>query len=1054
MKDDQRENVVEEAAKEVAQDNDDSHFPPQDNVWHTTRKPCDTKCSDVSPKSTVSHRHDPSGAGAPEPVEESNTSKYVNANQHTPNVWNAKQKPWDTQEPHSDSQEHYPNIDPMEQQDLEACKESETLSNQASIDQSDVESQESMQNDTSESTQHEANELNTTESKESTPPPHPTESEKDSDSQKDKSSGAWTISEPRDDISNSSHQPEIREESTPSPASLSYSTAHANMDSPTRFIAPMLDEGMVSDSHVIETESDEEIQLSSTDEDRVSKAVLSDAWKTKHDSSASASDTTSSTASSQQRQKIEESGIISHESNGRVNFKDATIITERDDVESEESDSVNIEQETPTSNQEKVIDDFIFGSAKERHTSTPIDEDASSQESQKDVHSNSVTDSNISISTASKKSSTSLAEANEVDTEDRRHEAVEEESTVSALQGTEAEPLQENELSDARSDTEHSETTSKESTLQLMHCVDGKIEISDEAVETIRQNFSQLPQGNPLYVVSVSGNARLGKSTFQNLFLLASDKKQGNASQDNSTPERSTPDHRNIMFRAGAQIDTLTRGLWVHPHPIQFNDGNALLVDCEGLDLNDDHATGLLYLFAMLFSSTFTIHDTKTLHNRTLSQLALSLQLLKEFETPQVFMPTVVFVLRDTAKLSWDGTDSSAEVILERIFSETNSDVKLINQCLDEKYLTHLPPPTSDLPDTGDIEELYSVVKDTPMYKLFESSVFPLLKKVSRPKTHPKSSLCMSIDELIAQMFKIRELCNSNQITKIPTALEAHVFQKCEGFVKNAEDEFESTIGSLYTDSTRSSKNIQYAGEQQLRRCMENFSQQCSFLEDNDLKKTFEPKLAKTLEKILDSYKDAREKEELKESLLREKRRRIQLEKERVQTEELYREERRRRLAEKAKQLKRSQIEQDKNQEREWENSEIYGQRENSPRRYHHQKDEHVVWKNRGVLMKGTVRRHTVGPIPKTTRYLLRIRNLSEPGLLTSKNKIEPTIVVRNDRIPQMTQIDTEETFHLDLQKGDEVKIELRVLSSMSWKKWMGLNGTSVEYDVRLEVEQ
>uniref|UniRef100_A0A7S1KNM5 Guanylate-binding protein N-terminal domain-containing protein n=2 Tax=Percolomonas cosmopolitus TaxID=63605 RepID=A0A7S1KNM5_9EUKA len=597
-------------------------------------------------------------------------------------------------------------------------------------------------------------------------------------------------------------------------------------------------------------------------------------------------------------------------------------------------------------------------------------------------------------------------------------------------------------------------------TLQLMKCVDGKIVLKAETIDVLRKNFEPV-SNKPIFILSVAGNARLGKSTFFNLFLVASHEKQQMAhSSGSSSP--SPPMDDNALFATGSQIDTLTRGLWVHPHPVRFGKGYALLVDCEGLDLRDDHATGLLYLFAMLFCTTFTIHDTKTLHNKTLSQLALSLQLLKEFADPQAFMPRVLFVLRDTKNLVWNGNHvDDPKVILDHIFHSDHSsspDVSLINKCLHEKFLTNLPPPPDSMIDTTKANDFFESVRESPLYEKFCGDVMNTLQTISRPKCHAKSSLCMNIDEVIDDLYKIQSLFNENKIARIPSVLESHVMKKCEHLTAKAEENLEHNIKVFVVQNHPSSEKIRAFAKQAQEDVLHEFITNAHFLEDTDFRSNqYVKKLRKSLDRIVTLHVDTKLKQELQERAEREKKKRIEAEIERAKLEDLHREKRRRKIEESARKLKEKQMAEDKKYETAWEiNAELYRSQQEDKERLKdllHLGQDSTIWQNKGVLMMGNDRMHTIGPVPSEGFYRLSIQNLTESGLLTPRCFIEPIIRVGNERAGTNSQIENEEVFNLRLQQGDVIQLELRVIvSSGKWKSWVKMSNVSVEYKCKLEL--
>ena len=106
----------------------------------------------------------------------------------------------------------------------------------------------------------------------------------------------------------------------------------------------------------------------------------------------------------------------------------------------------------------------------------------------------------------------------------------------------------------------------------------------------------------PIRVVAAVGNARVGKSTFLNLFssILSLEGKS---------------DAIEEVFKSGASLDPVTRGVWAHIIKHPDKNGSILLLDVEGTDLGNDYVTDRLSMFTAMLSSGLNIFALQVVKN-------------------------------------------------------------------------------------------------------------------------------------------------------------------------------------------------------------------------------------------------------------------------------------------------------------------------------------------------------------------------------------------------------------------------------------------------------
>ena len=222
----------------------------------------------------------------------------------------------------------------------------------------------------------------------------------------------------------------------------------------------------------------------------------------------------------------------------------------------------------------------------------------------------------------------------------------------------------------------------------------------------------------PIRVIAAVGNARVGKSTFLNVFSsIFSLERKSNAIEE--------------VFESGASLDPVTRGVWAHIIRHPDKNGSILLLDVEGTDLGNDSVTDRLSMFTAMLSSGLNIFALQVVKNGDINFLyrivRLSELVFEGKEIPNNF-PKLRIVLRTNLNVPDD--DSLEDYIRQTIFHPDGQSMgkeKIIKKYFPEDRISvsHIP--------SVDNSELFRDMK-----RLQESSAWESFEKlVQKMKDSP-----------------------------------------------------------------------------------------------------------------------------------------------------------------------------------------------------------------------------------------------------------------------------------------------------------------------------
>lgn len=536
-------------------------------------------------------------------------------------------------------------------------------------------------------------------------------------------------------------------------------------------------------------------------------------------------------------------------------------------------------------------------------------------------------------------------------------------------------------------------------TKQLLEVVNKKLILNEQTISEIRSNFEKL--NSPFYIISVSGEARIGKSTFHNL-LLSMKKENG-------------------FFAAGEQTNTLTRGIWVYTIPVKFKNGYALLVDCEGMDLSDQESTSLMYLFAMLFSTTFTVHDNRTLHGKTLDQLALSIQLLKEIPNASILLPTIVFVLRNTDKLKRNNSiTEKTDEVLESILQENSKSISsIIRQFIKKRYLVYLPSPPNSI--NNESSELFlNSISGSNFLKSFQDKIYPELEQISYPKYLPQSTIEMNINEIIDELYQFRDILNNNHFDTIPSILEMHTNRLLERKILEYELELEKFSLDKFNEPGITSNQLSASIRLKRQYLVDLFTEfSMAFDQDSIIRKNRED-LLKKLERIASTIVEKKQKIELKEKDKIERERKIELFIEKEKEEKNRKAEQKKQMEEEKKRMRELQLKEDQNYDKNYQES-----------------TNNIKWERKKEFL-----------IDRTTRYI-EIPNYDEGKyqlkINLSSGSIKYKFLINGIEIVPIDASRHEVIYNFHIQKNDKLLVELKLVNR-SWHLFK-----KFEYSITLE---
>ena len=252
----------------------------------------------------------------------------------------------------------------------------------------------------------------------------------------------------------------------------------------------------------------------------------------------------------------------------------------------------------------------------------------------------------------------------------------------------------------------------------LLHSVNNKS--SPNAFELnldVLKEISQMER--PIRVIAAVENARVGKSTFLNVFSsIISREGKSNVIEE--------------VFKSGASLDPVTCGVWAHIIRHSDKNGSILLLDVEGTDLGNDSVTDRLSMFTTMLSSGLNIFALQVVKNGDIDFLyrivRLSELVFEGRDIPNNF-PKLRIVLRTNLDVPDD--DSLEDYILQKIFHPDGQSMG--KEKTIKKYFTKDRISVSHIPSVDNPSELFRDLK-----RLQKSSAWNLFEKlVQKMKDSP-----------------------------------------------------------------------------------------------------------------------------------------------------------------------------------------------------------------------------------------------------------------------------------------------------------------------------
>lgn len=164
-----------------------------------------------------------------------------------------------------------------------------------------------------------------------------------------------------------------------------------------------------------------------------------------------------------------------------------------------------------------------------------------------------------------------------------------------------------------------------------------KFVLGDDALREL-----QAIQG-PLRIISVIGDARVGKSTNLNLIRYFLDGKKSGMVQN--------------VFKTSESMEPCTSGAWMSVLRDANGAGNTILIDTEGTNVGDNEITDLLSIFAVLMSSGVALFARERISNHNIQFLYRVSRLSEQiWEQDDVYSansyPGLMVVIRDALSTS------------------------------------------------------------------------------------------------------------------------------------------------------------------------------------------------------------------------------------------------------------------------------------------------------------------------------------------------------------------------------------------------------------------
>ena len=394
----------------------------------------------------------------------------------------------------------------------------------------------------------------------------------------------------------------------------------------------------------------------------------------------------------------------------------------------------------------------------------------------------------------------------------------------------------------------------------LLHSVNNKsspnaFELNPDVLEEISQ------MERPIRVIAAVGNARVGKSTFLNVFSsIISREGKSNAIEE--------------VFKSGASLDPVTRGVWAHIIRHPDKNGSILLLDVEGTDLGNDSVTDRLSMFTAMLSSGLNIFALQVVKNGDINFLyrivRLSELVFEGKEIPNNF-PKLRIVLRTNLNVPDD--DSLEDYIRQTIFHPHGQSMG--KEEIIKKYFPEDRISVSHIPSV-DNSELFRDIKRLQESSAWESFEKLVQKMKDSPVKYSSGGPPIDGEALRVLTTKLVEAMNSpndswKDFGDVYAAMERYICtRRYEEYIKPV----------LLQQTSREMEDHMY-------KALREFGQECSLPSE----------IAKAEEELRSTLEEKRKREE-EEKRRREEWRRLEEERTRLKEEKRRLEEEKRRREE------------------------------------------------------------------------------------------------------------------------------------------------------------
>ena len=199
-----------------------------------------------------------------------------------------------------------------------------------------------------------------------------------------------------------------------------------------------------------------------------------------------------------------------------------------------------------------------------------------------------------------------------------------------------------------------------------------QLELSPEALELLRN------AAPPLHVLSMSGVAREGKSTWLSMLLRYMDKPGSD-----------------LLFDVSQGTRSFTGGCWMWVAQLSHGHGSIVLMDTQGLASGDDDGTSRLFVMSALASSVMVLNVMRQIIDTTLDKLGALATLAKIVETSsRTPFPKLWFLIRDFDLAPDEGLDSYLEEVLTDDGKPRDATRQAIKQVFSHRQIVTMEPPT------------------------------------------------------------------------------------------------------------------------------------------------------------------------------------------------------------------------------------------------------------------------------------------------------------------------------------------------------------------------